>query len=372
MKLFKNTHHSIQRYVGGVAILAATYFIVGKAGLMLAFVHPSATAVWPPAGITLAAFLLLGNRIWPGIFLGAFMVNITTAGSFATSLGIALGNTLEGFAGAYLVRMFANGPNAFDRAKDILNFVIAAPILSTTISATIGVTSLALGGFASWTSYGSIWATWWLGDAVGILVIAPMLLLWSVTRFWQWKPKQVVEGILLILALFVAGEAVFGGWLPLEVKTYPLEIINIPVIIWAAFRFDQREIATGIFILSGIALWGTLHGYGPFVGRSPQESLLLLQVFLGITALMAFSAAAVVSERRKLVRDLQDTLAHVKTLTGLLPICAWCKKIRDDKGYWKEVEAYVHEHSDAAFSHGVCPDCLIKYKSEVLRHRRGQ
>ena len=158
--------------------LAAAYFVAGKLGLMLAFVHASATAVWPPAGITLAALLILGYRVWPGIFLGAFLVNITTAGSAATSLGIAAGNTLEGLAGAYLVGRYANGRHAFDRAQDILKFAGLAGLLSTTISATFGVTSLSLGGFSRWADYGSIWWTWWLGDVVGNLVVAPLLVLW--------------------------------------------------------------------------------------------------------------------------------------------------------------------------------------------------
>ncbi|MGH7455162.1 MAG: MASE1 domain-containing protein, partial [bacterium] len=161
-----------------VAILAAIYFAAGKLGLKLAFVHASATAVWPPTGITMAAFLLLGYRVWPGIFLGAFLVNMTTAGSVATSIGIATGNTLEGLVGAYLVNRFAHGRNVFDRPLDIFKFTVFAGIVSTAVSATFGVTSLCLGSFANWANYASIWLTWWLGDAMGDLVVAPLLILW--------------------------------------------------------------------------------------------------------------------------------------------------------------------------------------------------
>src|SRR5215831_5627037 len=105
-----------------VVALSAAYFVAGKLGLLLAFVHHSATAVWPPTGITLAALLALGYHVWPGIFLGAFLVNITTAGSVATSLGIAVGNTLEGLVGAFLVKRFANWPLVFDQPKDVLRF----------------------------------------------------------------------------------------------------------------------------------------------------------------------------------------------------------------------------------------------------------
>src|SRR5438094_10366782 len=117
-----------------IGILAIIYFIVGKLGLMLASLHASASPVWPSAGIALAAMLLFGYRVWPAIFLGAFLANLTTAGSVATSLGIATGNTLEGLIGARFLNRCANGRNVFDRARDILKFAFLAATLSTVVS----------------------------------------------------------------------------------------------------------------------------------------------------------------------------------------------------------------------------------------------
>src|SRR6266542_2304274 len=148
-------------------LLAGAYFLAGKLGLRLALVHPSATAVWPPTGIALAALLTLGCEVWPAIFAGAFLVNLTTAGSIATCLGIAAGNTLEGLVGAYLVNRWANGRNPFDRAPDAFRYALLAGMVSTAVSATIGVTSLSLGGFARWADFGRIGTTWWLGDMGG-------------------------------------------------------------------------------------------------------------------------------------------------------------------------------------------------------------
>src|SRR2546427_11768850 len=148
-------------------VLAAVYFVAGKLGLRLAFVHASATAVWPPTGIALAASLILGLRAWPAILVGAFRVNLTTAGSVATSIGLGIGNTLEGVVGAYLVNRFAGGRNAFERAPDVFRFALVAALLSTTVSATVGVTTLAMSGYANWADYGPIWLTWWLGDLAG-------------------------------------------------------------------------------------------------------------------------------------------------------------------------------------------------------------
>src|SRR2546429_5966961 len=160
------------RRLGLLAALAAGYFVAGKVGLELAYVHPSATAVWPPAGLTLAALLLAGYEVWPAILVGAFLVNITTAGSVGTSAAIAAGNTLEGLLGAYLLNRFARGHRACERARDVFKLAGLAALLSTAVSATAGVVSLSLGGFAQWTDFGSIWSTWRMGDAVSDLVVA--------------------------------------------------------------------------------------------------------------------------------------------------------------------------------------------------------
>src|SRR5258708_19051620 len=170
--------HKKRQDLAVVAVLAVVYFCAAKLGLRFAFVHPSATALWAPTGISLAALMVFGLRVWPGAFLGAFFANITTAGSILTSIGIATGNTLEGVVGCYLVGRFARGPQAFERAQDIFKFAFLAGMLSTAISATVGVTSLSLGGFAAWTEYGPIWRTWWLCDGVGSVAVTPLLLLW--------------------------------------------------------------------------------------------------------------------------------------------------------------------------------------------------
>jgi PAS domain S-box-containing protein len=283
--------------------LAAAYFIAAKFGLRLAFVNASATAVWPPTGIALAAFLLLGRRATPGIWLGAFLANVTTAGSVGTSLAIATGNTLEGLIGGELVTRFAHGREVFERPADIFKFVVLAALGSTMVSATIGVTSLALAGFARWAAYGSIWLTWWLGDAVGAIVVTPVLVLWVLNPRVHWSYRRAFEFSLLLLALVLAGLFIFSGWSVLGMRNYPLQFICIPLFVWAAFRFSQREVAGLMLIFSGIALWGTLNGFGPFVEDSPNEALLLLQGFMGIVTVTTLVLAAVVAERNRLFAE---------------------------------------------------------------------
>src|SRR5216110_4026316 len=247
-----------------IGLLTLGYFIAGKFGLLLASLHASASPVWPPAGIALAALLLLGYRAWPAIFVGAFLVNVTTAGNFATSFAIATGNTLEALAGAWLVNRFAGGTNVFDRPQGVFKFALAAGI-STIISPAFGVTSLGVAGFADCANYRAFWLTWWLGDATGDLVFTPLVLLWSAASKRRWNKREAAEvGALLLLLVLLSG-IVFGGWLEISAKNYPISFVCGPLLIWAAFRFTQRETAAGIFILSAIAVWGTLHGFGPFV-----------------------------------------------------------------------------------------------------------
>lgn len=282
-----------------VSGLGAVYFLAGKLGLSLASVNPSVTVVWPPTGIALAAFLLLGYRVWPSILVGAFLVNVTTTGSVATSIAIGMGNTLEGLLGAYLVNRFANGCHAFNSAGGVFRFSALAGTASTTVSATFGVTSLLLGGFAPWTHYGSLWLTWWLGDSVSALVVAPLLVLWGTTPRVQWSRSQAVEAGILLLGLFLVGQGIFAEIFSSETRNYPLSFLCVPLLIWAAFRFDQRGAATAIFVLSAIATWGTLQGYGSLVARTLNESLLVLQLFMGIMAVTTIALAAVVSERKQ-------------------------------------------------------------------------
>ncbi len=283
------------RRIPAVLLLAAVYFLAAKGGLQLAFLNASASAVWPPTGIALAALLLLGYGAWPGIFLGAFLANLTTAGTILTSLGIAAGNTLEGLLGAYLVVRFAGGRKVFDHAPGILTFAVLAATLSTVVSATIGVTSLSLGGFARWDQFRSIWLTWWLGDATGALIVTPLVILWARPADRRLRMDEMVERVLLLAAAVVVGGIVFVG-------AFPFEFLTVPLLVWAAFRLGTRETATLIAVLSVIAIWGTLHGRGPFIAPTQNDSLLLLQAFMAMMALISLPLAAVVAERQEMMR----------------------------------------------------------------------
>ena len=283
-----------------ICVLAVLYFSAGAFGLSLAHVHPSASAVWPPSGIALAAILLWGYRVAPGIILGALAINITLAGSIVTGLSIAAGNTFEAILGAGLVCRFANGPNAFEQTKNILKFILLAVILSTLVGATIGVSSLTLSGFARWDEFFNIWLTWWLGDAVGNLIVGSLIVLWVTQPLLPIKPVQVLEATGVIVVLVLVGWVLFLTEIPSGLEYFAL----VPLL-WAALRFGRRGAVTSAFAMSAIALWGTLHNLGPFATSDPNQSLLLLQVFLATVTVTSLVMASVIQERRRLEQRLR-------------------------------------------------------------------
>jgi len=296
--------------------ICAVYIAAAKLSLRLASIHPSAAPVWPPTGVAIAALLALGPRFWPAILAGAFVVNETTAGTALTSLGIASGNTLEALLAAYLVNRFANGRRAFEKTWNILRFGLYAGVLSTMVAATFGVTSLSLGGFADWNQYWQIWRTWWLGDGAGALVFTPLLLLWTANPRPKWTERQMLEAAVLLSMLLLTAGIVYGPLFHAQMRNDPWTFLCTPFFVWAAFRFGQRESSAVIFIFACIAVVGTKMGYGPFARPSPNDSLLLLQAFLGIKVVMTLAFAAEVSERRRQEEHTQ-LLSVTDPLTGL-------------------------------------------------------
>jgi two-component system cell cycle sensor histidine kinase/response regulator CckA len=347
---------SLRKNLATQCLLVATYVLAGKIGLTLALLNSSATAVWPPTGIALAAVLILGpRRAWLGIFVGAFLVNEVTAGSFLTSLAIACGNTGEALVGGYLVDRFAGGRTGFVRSGNLFLFAGLAGVLSTTVSATIGVTTLYLAGYATLAAYGSIWTTWWLGDAAGAMLVAPVVLLWHAAPRPQWSRQQQLE--ILILGL----TTVLVAWTVFVRATHALPILCVPVCVWAGLRFGQREASTTACAVSAIAVWGTLRGHGALASDSLNTELLLLQAFMATTSLIALVVGAAVEESKRAsleARRLNDELeqrvqartaelqaaydhlvtsgAQLKEAQELAHVGSWEWNVADNSAWWSE------------------------------------
>jgi diguanylate cyclase (GGDEF)-like protein len=298
-----------------LVILAAVYFVAGKLGLELAFLHASVSPVWPATGIALAAVLVLGQEVWPAIFAGAFLVSVTTAGTLVSALGIAVGNTTEALLGALLIQRWVGGREVFGRARRVVKYSVVAAGMST-VGATVGLSCLELAGQAPWPDFGSIWLTWWLGSTTGLLIVAPAVLLWISNPRVAWRAPQLGEAVTALASLGLVGQIVFGEWSPAAALQLPLEFLCIPPILWLAFRFGPRETATGVLLLSAMAIRGTLSELGPFVRGTPNESLVLLQAFLGALAVIGITVAAAISDQRHTEQQLRS-LSVSDPLTGL-------------------------------------------------------
>jgi len=155
-----------------------------------------------------------------------------------------------------------------------------------------------------------------MGDAVSDLVVAPAVLLWAARPRVRWTRRQALEAVGMLVCIAIVGIAVFDGHVPWKDKHYPLEFLCVPLLLWAAFRFEQREAAMVVVLLAGVAIWGTLRGYGPFARPLFNESLLLLQSFQGVSAVITLVLAAAVAERTEAVDRLRR-LAVSDPLTGL-------------------------------------------------------
>ncbi len=278
-----------------IAAVGLAYFATARFGLRFAVHAEQVTVVWPPSGIALAVMLVLGSRTWPGVWLGAFAANALANEGLATALAIATGNTLEALAGAWLLRQ-VHFHEDLDRVWDVMGLLGLAAGLSTTVAATVGATSLCLSGLQPWSAFGGLWFVWWLGDAMGILLFAPALLIWGSRPRPAFSRLRTPEALALGAGVVVATVASFGGRFA-ELTGSHFAYLLFPLLIWAAVRFGQRGAAPAILIVAGIAVAFTVQALGPFGGNSPRNRLVMLQVFLSVAALTALVLGAAIAER---------------------------------------------------------------------------
>ncbi len=297
------------RTVGGRVLVpllvALAYAGAAELGFTLAFATKQVTAVWPPTGIALAALLLWGNRVWPGIWVGAFASNALSGEPTWTAAAIASGNTLAPVLGSVLLRRFGF-ENSLDRVRDVLLLVVFGSAIAMTVSATNGVAELAFARVIPWSAFASVWWVWWTGDAMGVLFVAPVLLTWITgTRSTERAEGGVIELSLLAAALLALSWVSFLSRLPLRFSVYPF-------VIWTALRFRQRETATAIAAIGGLAIWATAHGFGPWASGSLDSRLVQLDSWMSILAITGLVMGAVTAERRAACSALQSLLKETK------------------------------------------------------------
>ena len=315
-----------------VLVIAVGYCFTGGFGLLLAIPPGYATAVWPPSGIALTALLWWGPRVWPGIWLGSFLVNVwvsltaTNAEIGVTSLALAasigVGSTAQGLLGAFLLQRWVGVGRLFGSGPAVLGFT-AIEALCCLLAPTWGVASMRLAGVADFAAYVDSWQTWWLGDVIGVLVIAPVFLTWRQLLHIDRRPWQLAEAVGSFALLAVLTALMFVGPSPLRGGAYPLSFLPLPCLVWIACRFKPGGVALATLLVSAIAVAATCNGVGPFARDTTNESLLLLQSFTGLTTLMALTLAAAVTGHKQSETSLRrltvelEQLALTDELTGL-------------------------------------------------------
>ncbi len=289
----------------GIALVAIAYFVGAKLGLRLAISNRNVTSVWPPTGIAVAALLLFGRRLWPGIFVGAFLANLSNDAPALTAFGIAIGNTIAPLAGASFVRATGARPS-LGRSRDVLSLVFLGGLAAMLLSATGGTTTLAVAGKLGPSGYGSTWLTWWLGDALGVAIFAPILLtvLSPGADFAAFKTRRL-EAALLFGATIAASILVFR-------TDVTLPYMLLPFAIWGALRFYQQGAAGVTMLIAVITIIQTAADRGPFTGQSQTTDLISLQAFNATVALTALLLAAVTRERYEAQRSLETAAAELE------------------------------------------------------------
>lgn len=309
----------LARVTGQILVLAVVYFCTAKASLLLAIPPGYATAVWPPSGIALAAMLLFGKRIWPGIWIGAAAVNFSVQGAPLLAIMIATGNTLEAVVGALLMRRYIGMHGEFESGEAVFMFV-ALSALSALIAATIGSLALTITGTLQPDYFSSNAWTWFQGDASGMIILTPMILTWRLRPVQHWHRTQSIEAVGLGLSVLLVSTAIFASDAHL-----PLAFLPLSFVAWAALRFDQRAVTAVIFAISAIGVLATLKGLGPFAVPSIDLSNFLLLTYTSTLVVTGLALSAVIGQRKRAqlavrsrVEELQSSERHINEFLAML------------------------------------------------------
>lgn len=294
-------------------VLALIYFLAAKFGLSLAYQTDQVTTIWPAAGIALGALLIFGRRLWPGIALGSFAANLLTNETFFTAFGIAATNTAASYLAAYLLQERLHFRNNLSRLRDVTALVVAPVFGSTLISSTLGVLNLSVSSVISWSNFYSVWLTWWVGDLMGILIFAPLILAWSNQELVEWGKSKRVEFALFYTTLIFFASIVFLS----SQQAGPIAYLILPFIVYSGLRLRPIGAATTNFIIVIIAVLGTIASRGPFTQSANMEAnLILLLAYIFVFAVTSLLLAAAIEERERAHETIHHQTYH-DALTGL-------------------------------------------------------
>jgi signal transduction histidine kinase len=290
-------HRAFGKYLSQTALVCIAYFVAGRIGLAVPFTSGNVSPVWPAAGIALAAVLLFGYRVWPGIVLGAFLANLLSPIPHVAAAGLAVGNTLAALTGAFLLHRLPSFRTSLSRLIDVLALIAWGALVSPLVSATLGVATLFAAHVQPWRAVPLAWIIYWLGDAMGVLLIAPLLLTFS--SLHALRRYRIPELATLIVLLALTCLVIFNDRLLGELKHDVLAFAVFPFVMWAAIRFKMVGSSFALLVIATIATSETAMGSGPFAQSFPFENSALLQIYLAVLAISGLSLAGVIGEREQ-------------------------------------------------------------------------
>lgn len=286
-----------------VVILTAFYFVGGMLGKAASFMSGDVALVWPPAGIALAAILLFGFRFWPGVAIGAIVFSLLTGKPFGFfTSATAIGNTVGAITCAYLLKHFVRMDNSLQRARDVAAFIVLGCGIGTTINAAFNVVGLCYGGQLPWSDLFKNVIYWWIPNALGTMVVAPLILSWGTPASITWNRRLVTEAVLCTIGLAMATYVSFNSWLVYGVKNYPMAFLPYPFLVWGAIRFGQRGATTGTALVTSMAVYQLLHHAGPFFAGNETTGLLLLGCYIAVLSATNLLLAGTSMEHEEALR----------------------------------------------------------------------
>ena len=282
------------------------YFITAWGVTVLGLPNDFSLPIYPAAGVALGWIICCGTRLWPGVFLGTFAFNawfmiyaVSVPDPFDLNRvmvisGMSLAAVAQALVGTLLFNRFISSSTPLNRTKDVLIFIFLVAAVGCIVSASASLGVLCWGGYLPWGKFVQEWIIWWLGDVMGVLLVAPLFFVFRQPLSFRWTPVRRIEAGTLLFLFYITSNVVFGDWL--QYSHYPLVYLVAPCLVWAAYRFGHPGTVIAILMVSSTAVWGTMHGEGPFTLGSLEESFALLQSYLLVLTIMTLILSAAATE----------------------------------------------------------------------------
>ncbi|MFC2124775.1 MASE1 domain-containing protein [Bacteroidota bacterium] len=301
-----------------IILVALIYFLSAYIGLLLAFQGTYTSPVWPPVGIGLALVLMLGPRVWPGITIGslvAFMLVFwfndfnNTPDTIKASIMITAGNTLEILAGYWLLKTFIKNDDLFSKTNDTFIFLLVAMVMCI-IGSSIGTYSKWQFGLVDGTELTEKWFFWWIPNVASVLLFTPFILSWKRPFHFKMTQSKAIEILIFLLVLSVFLYLINNPTLSPAIEK-ALPFLAMPVLLWVAFRFNLATSMTAILIAALSSIYVTINGIGPLVLDNDMNSIILLQIFIGVISITTIILSSTVFERlqyQRTIKKFNETL----------------------------------------------------------------